>query len=84
MTLRLCGFCQRPYDEKVPLTLSEREQLNVALFVTGPAVNEDRPICPTCYENVIGSAARSNNESSLNVGHSNCGPGNFLLKHTYG
>jgi hypothetical protein len=84
--LRRCGWCQNPFEEKVPLTLGEREFLNKALFIVGQGVaaSENRPICPGCYATAVGSAPHLNNNSSLDVGGSNCGPGNFLLKHTYG
>ncbi len=78
--MRRCNWCQKPYDEHVPRTLPELECLRHALFVSGPAATEDRPICDSCYEQVVGSAPRLNNTSSIDVGYSNHGPSNMLLR----
>ena len=83
---RRCDWCQKPFDETAPLTIAERERLNMTLFVEGPAIDatRDRPICPICYGGVVGSAPRRGNNVLLEVGQSNTGPGNLLLRKTYG
>lgn len=82
--MRRCNCCQRPYDEYGPRPIHEREFLNKALMATGPAAAEDRAICDICYETMVHSAPRLNNKASLDIGGSNCGPGNFLLQQKYG
>jgi len=79
-SVRRCDFCQRPYDEWRPRTPAERETLNRTIFATGPAATIDRACCPGCFEQVIGSAPRLNNNSSLDVGASNSGAPNMLLQ----
>lgn len=68
-----CNWCRSIFD-RGRRSLAEVEQLRRVLMIemTTPY---DPPICDACYESVVGSAARD-----LEVGTSNHGPSNLLLR----
>jgi hypothetical protein len=79
--MRRCQRCWQPYDEKRPRTQGEVERLYQTLFVAGDAARIDPAFCDSCYEITTGAAMPRNNESSLDIGGSNHGPSNMLLRH---
>lgn len=80
---RRCQRCRQIYDEK-PRSQAETERLQHALLITGPGCHADLAFCDICYEQVVETPTRRNNNSSFDIGSSNCGPANWLLQSKYG
>lgn len=84
--MRLCQWCLNPYDERMPRSQGEIEQVQQALFLTGEAarLSYAMAICDSCHASVTKAITRRNNASSLDVGSSNHGPPNLLLRSSVG
>jgi len=84
MRTRRCQRCQGIYDEMQPRTQAEIERLHQTLFIGGADCHVELRFCDSCYEQVVETVTRRNNNSSFDNGSSNCGPPNWLLQQKYG
>jgi hypothetical protein len=82
--MRRCQRCQQPYDEHAPRTQAEIERIQQTLFITGQGARADLAFCDSCYELVVDTPVRRNNESSLDIGASNVRPANLVLQRAAG